>query len=105
MPVTRWHTHGAGNNAEKRRRHVDSQEQVTSEVSATSAPDNQAVVRPVQTPAPTYLSRPSFDALDINHDGSISEVEAAAYPLLANDYLHVARKGSRGVTRAEYERW
>lgn len=81
------------------------QGQVTPDVNATNATDNQIIVRSVQTPAPTYASRPSFDALDINHDGFISEAEAAAYPLLANDYLHVARKGSRGVTRIEYERW
>lgn len=84
---------------------ADSKGQVTSEVNATGTSDNQTTVRSVQTPAPSYGSRPSFDALDANHDGFISEAEAAAYPLLANDYLHVASKGSRGVTRAQYERW
>jgi hypothetical protein len=79
--------------------------QVTSATNATNALDNQTVVRSVQTSAPVYASRPSFDALDMNHDGFISETEAMAYPLLANDYLHVARKGSRGVTRAEYDHW
>jgi hypothetical protein len=84
---------------------ADPQAQVTSEANTTNATDNQVAVRSVQTSAPLYASKPPFDALDTNHDGIISESEAAAYPPLANDYLHVAEKGSRGVTRAEYERW
>jgi hypothetical protein len=83
----------------------DSQAQVTSTAQTVSATDNQVTLRSVQTPALRYGPKPSFDALDINHDGVISESEADAYPPLANDYLYVARKGSRGVTHAEYDRW
>ena len=81
------------------------QAHVNSEANTTNATDNQVTVRSVRTSAPPYASKPPFDALDTNHDGVISESEAAAYPPLANDYLHDAEKGSRGVTRVEYERW
>lgn len=84
---------------------AEPQGRVISEANTTNATDNQVIIRSVQTPAPAYAAKPSFDALDTNHDEVISEAEAAAYPLLENDYLHVVRKGSRGVTRAEYERW
>jgi hypothetical protein len=84
---------------------ADPQTHVASEANTVNATDNQVTVRSVQTSAPLYASKPPFDALDTNHDGIISESEAAAYPPLANDYLHVAEKGSRGVTRAEYDRW
>jgi hypothetical protein len=83
----------------------DQQVQVTTEAQTISTTNNQVTVQSVGTPAPQYGPKPSFDSLDTNHDGFISESEAEAYPLLANDYLHVARKGSRGVTRAEYDRW
>jgi hypothetical protein len=83
----------------------DPQAQVTSEAQTVNATDNQVIVRSVQTASPQNGPKPSFDSLDTNHDGFISESEAEAYPLLANDYLHVARRGSRGVTRAEYDRW
>jgi hypothetical protein len=84
---------------------ADPQAQVNSEAQTINATDNQVTVRSVQTPARQYGPRPSFDSLDTNHDGFISESESEAYPLLANDYLHVARRGSRGITRAEYDRW
>lgn len=66
---------------------------------------SQLTVRSVQAPATPDAPRPSFNALDTNHDGVISESEAEAYSPLANDYLHLAHKGSRGVTRAEYDHW
>lgn len=84
---------------------ADPSAQVTSQAPASNAMDNQVTVRSVETSARQYGPKPSFDSLDTNHDGVISESEAEAYPPLANDYLHVAHRGSRGVTRSEYEHW
>jgi hypothetical protein len=53
---------------------------------------------------PTYGPKPAFKDLDTNGDGVISQEEAAAYPLLANDFLY-ASHGGRVITRAQYERW
>ncbi|WP_430389863.1 hypothetical protein [Dyella sp. 20L07] len=66
---------------------------------------DQLTIRSVQAPATPDAPRPSFNALDTNHDGVISEAEAEAYVPLANDYLHLYRKGSRGISRSEYEHW
>jgi hypothetical protein len=66
---------------------------------------NTLTIRSVQAPATPDAPRPSFNSLDTNHDGVISESEAEAYVPLANDYLHLFRKGSRGVTRSEYDHW
>jgi hypothetical protein len=83
----------------------NSHAQAISDADETKVTGYQVVVRSVPTPAVEDAARPSFDALDTNHDGVISESEAEAYTPLANDYLHVALKGSRGVTRAEYDNW
>ena len=66
---------------------------------------DQLTIRSVQDSAAPGGPRPSFDSLDTNHDGVISESEAEAYVPLANDYLHLYRKGSRGISRSEYEHW
>ena len=66
---------------------------------------NETAIRSVQAGAMPDAPKPSFDSLDTNHDGFISASEAEAYSPLANDYLHVAQKGSRGVTKAEYGGW
>lgn len=56
-------------------------------------------------PEPTqYGPKPSFSALDANHDGRISESEAQAYPLLANDWIHVAHHAS-SIGKAQYDAW
>lgn len=52
----------------------------------------------------TYGPKPPFRSLDTNGDGVISEDEASAYPLLANDFLY-ASKGGRTVSAAQYARW
>lgn len=84
---------------------ADPPAQVTTDTRTVVVTNTLATIRSVETPARQYGPKPSFDSLDTNHDGVITESEAAAHPPLANDYLHVALKGSRGVTRAEYDRW
>lgn len=83
----------------------DPSAQVVAVSDTTNATGNQVTIRSVQAPAAPDVPKPSFDALDTNHDGIISESEAGAYVPLINDYLHLARKGTGGVTRTEYERW
>lgn len=66
---------------------------------------SQLTMRSVQAPVAPDGPRPSFNSRDTNHDGVISESKAEAYAPLANDSLHLVRKGRRGVTRAEYDHW
>lgn len=51
-----------------------------------------------------YGPPPAFKVLDTNHDGRISEEEAAAYPPLDSDFLLASQQG-KYITRAQYERW
>lgn len=48
--------------------------------------------------------KPSFAQLDSNHDGHISQKEAQAYPLLYNDWIHVAHHG-KSVSKSQYAKW
>lgn len=48
---------------------------------------------------------PTFDTLDTNHDGFISEDEARGYALLANDFQMADSNRDRRISRREYERW
>lgn len=53
---------------------------------------------------PSYGPPPSFESLDTNHDGRISEAEAAAYPPLDNDFLYVSGQ-AKTISRAQYQKW
>jgi hypothetical protein len=55
-------------------------------------------------PVPVYTAPPTFRYLDVNGDGVISEREASAYPLLANDFLYASHHRTV-ITRPQYERW
>lgn len=52
-----------------------------------------------------YGAPPSFAELDRGGRGALGEAEAAAYPPLANDFIHADRNRDGRVSRAEYERW
>ena len=47
---------------------------------------------------------PSFEQLS-GGTRYITEDQAAAYPLLANDFLHVDTGHTGHITKAQYERW
>lgn len=51
-----------------------------------------------------YGPPPAFSVLDTNHDGRISEQEAAAYPPLDSDFLLASQQG-KSITKAQYEAW
>lgn len=61
---------------------------------------NSSVPPVVAGPGPA----PSFEQLS---GGSrfITEDQAAAYPLLANDFLYVDKGHTGHITKAQYERW
>jgi hypothetical protein len=69
-----------------------------------NTPNGELVVHSSMPPAPPAGPAPSFQQL--SGDGrSITEDEAAAYPLLANDFLHADRNRDGRVSKSEYERW
>ena len=51
-----------------------------------------------------YGPPPSFQSLDTNHDGRISEDEAAAYPPLDSDFLYASGQ-AKTISRAQYQKW
>ena len=51
-----------------------------------------------------YGPPPAFHSLDTNHDGRISESEAAAYPPLDSDFLYASGQ-AKTISRAQYEKW
>lgn len=55
-------------------------------------------------PAPDYGPKPAFEQLDANHDGRITQDEAQAYPLLDNDWIHVAHHRS-SISKSDYAKW
>ena len=54
--------------------------------------------------AQTYGPPPPFKTLDANHDGRISEAEAAAYPPLDSDFLN-ASNHAKTISQAQYQKW
>lgn len=64
----------------------------------------QLVVRSTAAPAPVIGPAPSFEQLS-GGGKAISEEQAAAYPPLANDFLHADANRNGKISKAEYERW
>lgn len=79
------------------------------ETTATYAlPDSNGGTLTVHAGMPAHVQDygppPAFAALDTNHDGRISEQEAAAYPPLDSDFLLASQHG-KYITRAQYKQW
>jgi len=51
-----------------------------------------------------YGPAPSFQSLDANHDGRISQDEAAAYPPLDSDFLYASGQ-AKTISSAQYQKW
>ncbi len=71
-------------------------------------PDNNGGTLTVDSGMPENVEQygppPSFATLDTNHDGSISEEEAQAYPPLDSDFLYASGQ-RKTISRAQYEKW
>lgn len=69
-----------------------------------NTPSGELVVHSSMPPAPPAGPAPSFQQL--SGDGRyITEDQATAYPLLANDFLHADRNRDGRVSKSEYARW
>lgn len=72
--------------------------------SQMQTPQGTTTVNSGMPPAPDYGPKPPFAQLDANHDGHISQEEAQAYPLLYNDWIHVAHH-SKNISKSQYAAW
>ena len=68
-------------------------------------PQGEVTVTSGQPQPRQYGAPPSFADLDRNGRGVLGETEAAAYPPLANDFIHADLNRDGRISRAEYERW
>jgi hypothetical protein len=64
----------------------------------------QVTIKSVPGALPASGPAPSFSQL-ANGGKFITEEQAAAYPPLANDYVHADANRNGKVTKAEYEHW
>jgi hypothetical protein len=68
------------------------------------APQGQVVVN--STPAPAKPSGPAPDFATLSGGkGSITEKQASAFPLLANDFQYADANRDGRVSKAEYQKW
>jgi hypothetical protein len=80
----------------------------TGEAGSTGAtmPTPQGQVTVNSTPAPAKPSGPAPDFATLSGGkGSISETQASAFPLLANDFQHADTNRDRKISKAEYQKW
>lgn len=64
----------------------------------------EVTVQSAMPAPPTFGPPPEFSQLASNGK-SIDETQAAAYPPLANDFLHADRNRDGRISKREYERW
>ncbi|KZC22885.1 hypothetical protein RHOFW104T7_16975 [Rhodanobacter thiooxydans] len=78
----------------------------TSQVNTATmnTPAGQLEVRSSMPPPPPAGPAPSFEQLS-GGGKYISEEQASAYPLLANDFLHADRNRDGRISKSEYKRW
>lgn len=69
-----------------------------------NTPQGEVTVQSAMPAAPTFGPPPDFARLAQNGK-SIDETQAAAYPPLANDFLHADRNRDGHISKREYERW
>lgn len=67
-------------------------------------PQGELTVHSTMPPAPPAGPAPSFEQLAAGGK-SISEAQAAAYPLLANDFLYADKNRDKQISRSEYKNW
>lgn len=62
------------------------------------------VVNSVPAPVPSYGPAPTFEQLS-GGGKAITAAQAAAYPPLANDFIHADRNKDGKVSKSEYAHW
>ena len=76
----------------------------TGQAATMNTPAGELTVRSSMPPAPPAGPAPSFEQLS-GGGKSISEEQASAYPLLANDFIYADHNRDGRVSKSEYERW
>lgn len=74
------------------------------DTATVNTPQGQVEVRSSMPPPPPAGPAPSFEQLS-GGGKYISEEQASAYPLLANDFLHADRNRDGRISKSEYKRW
>lgn len=69
-----------------------------------NTPSGELTVHSSMPPAPTPGPAPAFDQLS-GGGKYISEDQASAYPLLANDFIYADSNRDGHVSKDEYARW
>lgn len=67
-------------------------------------PQGELTVHSTMPPAPPAGPAPSFEQLS-GGGKSISEEQAAAYPLLANDFIYADHNRDHRISKSEYQNW
>jgi hypothetical protein len=67
-------------------------------------PAGKLTVNSSMPPAPPAGPAPSFEQLS-GGGKSISEEQAAAYPLLANDFIYADHNRNNTISKSEYQHW
>jgi hypothetical protein len=70
-----------------------------------STAEGELIVHSSQPAARPAGPPPAFAELDRRGVGYLSSEDAAAYPLLANDFIYADSNRDGRISRAEYERW
>lgn len=70
-----------------------------------STADGPLVVHTSQPAAQSSGPAPAFAELDRRSVGYLSTEDAAAYPLLANDFIYADSNRDGRISRSEYARW
>ncbi len=68
-------------------------------------PEGELTVNSGQPSPRDYGPPPPFAQLAASGDGYISRDEAAAYPPLANDFIHADANRDGRISKSEYQRW
>lgn len=76
------------------------------QVGSTSmqTPEGELIIHSTMPPAPPAGPAPSFEQLS-GGSHSISEAQAAAYPLLANDFGYADKNHDNRISQREYKNW
>jgi hypothetical protein len=76
------------------------------QVGSTSmqTPEGELIIHSTMPPAPPAGPAPSFEQLS-GGGNSITREQAAAYPLLANDFIYADQNRNNRISRSEYKNW